>query len=82
MGLQEMVLAIWLIARGVEEGAIVRSADGLPAGTADRAGLTVAKPDETAMSNVACFMCDLVTEPRVWGEWNGQLPVIVDAASQ
>ena len=43
---------------------------------------SLAKPDQTAMSNVAHFMCDLVTEPQVWDEWKGRLPVIVDAASR
>ena len=31
------------------------------------------------MANVAHFMCELVTDPRVWGAWKGELPVIVDA---
>jgi hypothetical protein len=30
------------------------------------------------MANVAHFMCELLTEPRVWGEWKGRMPVIVD----
>ena len=42
---------------------------------------SLAKPDQTAMSNVAHFMCDLVTEPQVWDEWRGRLPVIVDVAA-
>lgn len=41
---------------------------------------SLAKPDKTAMSNVAHFMCDLVTDPKVWDAWRGGLPVIVNAA--
>lgn len=41
---------------------------------------SLAKPDNTAMANVAHFMCDLVTEPKVWDAWRGRLPVIVDVA--
>lgn len=37
------------------------------------------KPDQTAMSNVAHFMCELACDPQVWQEWKGRLPVIVDA---
>lgn len=40
---------------------------------------SLAKPDDTSMSNVAHFMCDLVTEPKVWDTWQGKLPVIVNA---
>ncbi|MBK6900637.1 MAG: SDR family oxidoreductase [bacterium] len=36
------------------------------------------KPDDTRMSNVADFMCDLATVDGSWGEWAGRLPVIVD----
>jgi nucleoside-diphosphate-sugar epimerase len=43
---------------------------------------SLAKPDQTAMANVAHFMCDLVTEPHVWDAWMGRLPVIVDAVSK
>ncbi|KAF0209523.1 MAG: SDR family oxidoreductase [Actinomycetota bacterium] len=41
---------------------------------------SLAKPDDTSMANVAHFMCDLVTEPQVWGTWKGLLPVIANAA--
>jgi hypothetical protein len=37
-------------------------------------------PGATRMANVAHFMCDLVTDPTVWADWKGKLPVIVDAA--
>ena len=43
---------------------------------------SLAKPDQTAMANVAHFMCDLVTVPRVWEKWEGRLPVIVNATSK
>lgn len=35
-------------------------------------------PDDSTMSNVAHFMCELACEPRPWEEWKGRLPVIVD----
>jgi hypothetical protein len=41
---------------------------------------SLAKPDHTSRANVAHFMCDLVTEPRVWKAWRGGMPVIVNAA--
>lgn len=41
---------------------------------------SLSKPDDTNMSNVAHFMCELVTDTRVWGDWQGKLPVIVNAA--
>lgn len=40
---------------------------------------SLAKPDNTAMSNVAHFMCELVCDAAVWGTWRGKLPVIVDS---
>lgn len=42
---------------------------------------SLAKPDKSAMSNVAHFMCELVTDPKAWDAWQGKLPVIVNAAS-
>jgi len=39
------------------------------------------KPKTTAMANVAYFMCELATEPRLWDAWKGKMPVIVDASS-
>lgn len=42
---------------------------------------SLAKPDQTAMSNVAHFMSELVTDPKTWAEWQGALPVIVNAAT-
>lgn len=41
---------------------------------------SLARPDETNMSNVAHFMCELVTDPEAWAAWQGKLPVIVNAA--
>lgn len=40
---------------------------------------SLAKPDESAMSNVAHFMCELVTDSKAWDAWQGKLPVIVNA---
>ena len=39
------------------------------------------KPKATAMANVAHFMCELVTEPRLWDECKEKMLVIVDASS-
>jgi nucleoside-diphosphate-sugar epimerase len=36
------------------------------------------RPGETTMANVAHFMCELATDPEVWAEWHGRLPVIVN----
>jgi hypothetical protein len=36
-------------------------------------------PDNTNMANVAHFMCELVTNPKIWNEWKGKLPVIINA---
>jgi nucleoside-diphosphate-sugar epimerase len=40
---------------------------------------SLAKPDATNMANVAHFMCELVMNPKTWGECEGTLPVIVNA---
>jgi nucleoside-diphosphate-sugar epimerase len=37
-------------------------------------------PGRTTMANVAHFMCELVTDRAAWEEWNGRMPVIVDAS--
>ncbi len=37
-------------------------------------------PGRTNMTNVAHFMCELVTNPESWAEWKSRLPVIVSAA--
>jgi len=42
---------------------------------------TLFKPDSTNMANVAHCMCDLATDPGVWDDWKGKLPVVVNAAS-
>jgi hypothetical protein len=39
------------------------------------------RPDSTNRANVAHFMCELVQNPRLWGEWRGGLPVVINAAS-
>lgn len=36
------------------------------------------KPDETSMSNVAHFMCELASSQPVWATWRCQLPVVVN----
>ena len=36
------------------------------------------RPGQTQMANVADFMCELVTDDRMWERWRGKLPVIVD----
>lgn len=45
----------------------------------DQLVASLAKPDRTAMSNVAHFMCELVCETQAWSAWRGKLPVIVNA---
>ncbi len=40
---------------------------------------SLAKPDNTAMANVAHFMCELALEQQAWDSWKSQLPVIVNA---
>ncbi|MBI5870810.1 MAG: SDR family oxidoreductase [Actinobacteria bacterium] len=37
-------------------------------------------PDRTNMANVADFMCELVVDSKVWGDWLGKLPVVVNGA--
>jgi hypothetical protein len=39
-------------------------------------------PGSTNMSNVAHFMCELVTDPKTWADWKGKLPVVVNAPSR
>jgi uncharacterized protein YbjT (DUF2867 family) len=38
-------------------------------------------PGKTNIENAAHFMCELVTEDRVWAAWKGRLPVVVNAAA-
>lgn len=38
-------------------------------------------PDATSMSNVAHFMCELLTSPEAWDAWRGKLPVVINAAA-
>ncbi len=40
---------------------------------------SLAKPDSTNMANVAHCMCELATDPQVWADWKGKLPVVVNA---
>lgn len=35
----------------------------------------------TNMANVAHFMCELVTDSKLWGEWKGELPVVVNSGT-
>jgi hypothetical protein len=37
------------------------------------------KPDSTNMANVAHFMCELAVNPKPWKDWQGNLPVIINA---
>jgi nucleoside-diphosphate-sugar epimerase len=39
------------------------------------------KPDSTNMANVAHCMCELATDPKVWNDWKGKLPVVVNAGT-
>jgi uncharacterized protein YbjT (DUF2867 family) len=41
---------------------------------------SIRHPDRTRMTQVAHFMCDLVTDDSTWQHWRGQMPVVVDAA--
>jgi nucleoside-diphosphate-sugar epimerase len=38
-------------------------------------------PGRTNMANVAHFMCELVTDPKIWADWKSKLPVIVNVAA-
>ncbi len=40
---------------------------------------TLAKPDNTTMSNVAHFMCELATDQKVWDGWKSMMPVVVNS---
>lgn len=42
---------------------------------------SIFEPDSTNMSNVAHFMCELVTNPATWVAWKGTLPVVINAAA-
>ncbi len=39
------------------------------------------KPDSTNMANVAHCMCELATDPKMWNDWKGKLPVVVNAVA-
>jgi len=39
-------------------------------------------PGSTNMANVAHFICELVTNPKTWADWQSKLPVIINAAAQ
>ena len=39
-------------------------------------------PGSTNMANVAHVMCELVTSPGEWADWQGKMPVIVNASSK
>jgi hypothetical protein len=38
------------------------------------------KPDNTNMANVAHGMCELVTNSKMWADWQGKMPVIINSA--
>ena len=42
---------------------------------------SLAKPDSTNRANVAHFMCELATDPRLWADWKGKLPVVVNVGN-
>jgi hypothetical protein len=37
------------------------------------------KPGSANMANVAHFMREVATDPGVWDDWKGKLPVLVSA---
>jgi hypothetical protein len=39
-------------------------------------------PGQTNMANVAHFMCELLTNPKTWADWQGKLPVVVNTVSE
>jgi len=39
-------------------------------------------PGKTSRMNVGCFMADLITNPAVWNEWKGRMPVIYNEDPQ
>ncbi len=43
---------------------------------------SLAKPDNTNRANVAHFMCELVTDPKAWHDWEGKSPVVVNVDSR
>lgn len=43
---------------------------------------SLARPDDTNRSNVAHFICELVTDPKACDAWQGRMPVIVNAVSK
>jgi hypothetical protein len=40
---------------------------------------SIFSPGSTNMANVAHFLCELATSGSTWAEWQGKLPVIVNA---
>ena len=38
-------------------------------------------PGSSTMANIAHFMSELVTNPKAWNDWKGQLPVVIDATT-
>jgi hypothetical protein len=40
---------------------------------------SLARPESTNMANVAHFICELVVNPKAWNDWQGRLPVIINA---
>ena len=42
---------------------------------------SIFRPAETAMANVAHFMCELVTDDETWERWRFQMPVVVNAST-
>jgi hypothetical protein len=42
---------------------------------------SLAKPDSTNMANVAHFICELATDPAIFADWKGRMPVIVNSGT-
>ncbi len=39
-------------------------------------------PGSTNMANVAHVMCELIMNPKMWADWKGKLPVVINASSK
>lgn len=56
----------------------LREGDGSPYDVHDQLVSSIFRPGETAMANVAHFMCELICDAATWERWKGRLPVIVN----
>jgi len=69
------------------EWAVVRPDSLLPGEVSEHAlheGIVngLFSPGSTNMANVAHVMCELLTNPKTWGDWKGKLPVVVNAVAK